>query len=337
MATVHSFWQKKTVIVTGGAGFLGSHVVELLEERGVAKIIVPRSKEFDLTSEARVNDLIASTKPDIIIHLAAVVGGIGANKINPAKYFHANLTMGVHLLHQAHVNNVSKFVGVGTICSYPKFCPIPFKEDHIWDGYPEETNAPYGLAKKMMMVGAQAYKQQYGLNAITLLPVNLYGPGDNFSPKSSHVIPALIKKVLEAKAENRTYVNVWGDGTPTREFLYVEDAALGIVEASEKYDSQEPMNLGTGKEISIKDLTRVIADLCEFDGEVIFDTSKPNGQPRRCLDVSRAKKTIGFEAKTDFRDGLRNTIDWYTKNCISPEPTLIKLDDRGQSRTEAER
>ncbi len=327
------FFQKRRVLVTGGSGFLGSFVVEKLQERGCKDIFVPRSKDYDLVEMDAVKRLYNEAKPDIVIHLAARVGGIGANRANPGKFFYDNLMMGVQLMEVGRQVGIEKFVAIGTVCAYPKFTPVPFKEEDIWEGYPEETNAPYGLAKKMLLVQAQSYRQQYGFNAIYLLPVNLYGPRDNFDPESSHVIPALIRKFIEAQravgskeyglgTDKTAYsvlptshsppaVVVWGTGTPTREFLYVEDAAEGILLATEKYNKPDPVNLGTGFEISIKDLVELIAKLTDFKGEIIWDTSKPDGQPRRMLDVSKAEKEFGFKAKTTFEEGLRKTIDWY--------------------------
>ena len=306
----NSFWQGKRVCVTGGAGFLGSFVVEKLKARG-AGVFIPTIEEYDLTKIESINIMLDKANPDIIIHLAAQVGGIGANREHPAEFFYNNLMMGVQLIHAAYERKVSKFVALGTICAYPKFTPVPFHEDDLWIGYPEETNAPYGLAKKMLLVQSQAYRQQYGFNSIFLMPVNLYGPRDNFNPESSHVIPALIRKCLEAKAENAPSIEVWGDGSPTREFLYVEDAAEGILLATEKYNGSEPVNLGSGMEISIKDLVTLIAKLTGFNGELIWDASKPNGQPRRRLDVTRAEKEFGFKAQVGFEEGLRRTIEWY--------------------------
>lgn len=308
------FWSTQRVIVTGGAGFLGRVVVSQLKAKGCRHIMVPRSTQYDLCKEAAIKKLITTVKPTMIIHLAAVVGGIGANRENPGKFFYENLMMGVQLIEQARLLGVPKLVAVGTICAYPKFCPIPFKEDDIWCGYPEETNAPYGLAKKMLLVQSQAYRQQYGYNSIYLLPVNLYGPGDNFSLSSSHVIPALIRKCVEAKARRDAFITVWGTGKATREFLYVDDAARGIIMAAEKYNSSEPVNLGAGFEISIKDLVNLIVQLTGFKGKVMWDKTKPDGQPRRCLDVSRARKEFGFTAKTDFKTGLRRTIQWYIRH-----------------------
>ena len=301
----------KRICVTGGAGFLGNHLIRRLKEHGAREIFVPRYPEYDLVREADIIRMIDTAKPDIIIHLAAKVGGIGANRERPGEFFYDNLMMGVQLIHQSWLKGVEKFVAIGTICAYPKYTPIPFKEEDLWNGYPEETNAPYGLAKKMLLVQSQAYREQYGYNSIFLLPVNLYGPGDNFNPASSHVIPALIRKCFEAKEQGATEIVAWGDGSPTREFIYVEDAAEGITLATERYNSSEPVNIGSGFEISIKDLTETIARLTGFTGGIRWDTSKPNGQPRRKLDTTRAREAFGFEAKTDFEEGLKRTIDWY--------------------------
>jgi GDP-L-fucose synthase len=332
-----NFWKDKRVIVTGGAGFLGSFLVEKLAQRGAADILIPHIENYNLVDGADIHRLLedgmlapekrpasllpAGFRPShlpkfkpsdlVIIHLAARVGGIGANREHPADFFYDNLMMGVELMHQAWQRGVGKFVALGTVCAYPKFTPVPFHEDDLWNGYPEETNAPYGLAKKMLLVQAQAYRQQYGFNSIFLLPVNLYGPRDNFDPASSHVIPALIRKCLEAHDRAEKEIIVWGDGSPTREFLYVEDAAEGILLASEKYNGPEPVNLGSGYEISIKDLVEMIARLIGFEGKVVWDTNKPNGQPRRGLDVNRALALFGFRAGTPFEDGLRRTIEWY--------------------------
>jgi GDP-L-fucose synthase len=305
------FWDHKRVCVTGGAGFLGSHLIENLQKRGAKDIFVPKIEDYDLVQQKDILRMLDDSHPDMIIHLAAHVGGIGANREHPAEFFYDNLMMGVQLMHEAYKRGVGKFVAIGTVCAYPKFTPVPFKEDDIWNGYPEETNAPYGLAKKMLLVQAQAYRQQYGYNALFLLPVNLYGPRDNFRPESSHVIPALIKKCVEAKENGDKEIVIWGDGSPTREFIYVEDAAEGIASAAENYNDSEPVNIGSGNEISIKNLALLIARLTGFEGQMVFDTSKPNGQPRRGLDVTRAEKLFGFRAKTDFETGLRNTIDWY--------------------------
>lgn len=305
------FWENKRVLVTGGAGFLGSYVVDKLHARGCRDVEVPRSKTHDLTRQAAIVDLLREARPDLIIHLAAVVGGIGANRENPGSFFYQNLMMGTMLMEGARLAGVAKFVAIGTICAYPKHTPVPFQESDLWSGYPEETNAPYGLAKKMMLVQAQAYRQQYDFNAIYLLPVNLYGPRDNFDPASSHVIPALIKKCEDARTSGAPYIEVWGDGSATREFLYADDAAEGILLASESYDGAEPINLGSGMEITIKDLTYLIAELCGYEGEIRWDATKPNGQPRRCLDTRRARDCFGFTARTVFRDGLVKTIEWY--------------------------
>ncbi len=315
----NQFWRDKRVIVTGGAGFLGSFVVKGLQERGIAEIIVPRSRDYDLRDIDAIRQLmsdatVAGKAPDMLIHLAAHVGGIGANRKYPAEFFYDNLMMGVPLMHEAWKAGIDKFVAIGTVCAYPKYTPVPFKEEDLWNGYPEETNAPYGLAKKMLLVQSQAYRQQYGYNSIFLLPVNLYGPGDNFDPESSHVIPALIRKCLEAKERGEDHIVAWGDGSPTREFLYVEDAAEGILLAAERYNDSEPVNLGSAFEISIKDLLETIVRLTGFEGEIIWDTSKPNGQPRRKLDVTRAREWFGFESWTSFEDGLRETIAWYQQH-----------------------
>jgi len=303
----------KRVVVTGGAGFLGSCVVEKLRGRGCREVVVPRSSDFDLRDRDAITRLYAEARPHVVIHLAAVVGGIGANRANPGRFFYDNAIQGIQLMEYARQRGVEKFVAIGTICAYPKFAPVPFKEDDLWNGYPEETNAPYGLAKKMLLVQAQAYREQYGFNAIYLLPVNLYGPRDNFDLETSHVIPALIRKFAEAKEGGRREVVLWGDGSPTREFLYVEDAAEGILLATERYDGDQPVNLGTGEEIAIRDLASIIASEIDFNGDVIWDTSKPNGQPRRCLDVSRAKGIFDFQATHSLREGLVKTIAWYMK------------------------
>jgi len=307
--------ENKKFVVTGGAGFLGCFVVERLLERGVPKehIFVPRSSEHDLTIWENCQKVVKGQ--DIIIHLAAKVGGIGFNQEKPGELFYDNAIMSIQLMEAARKAQVEKFVAIGTICAYPKFTPIPFREVDLWEGYPEETNAPYGLAKKMMLVQAQAYRQQYGFNAIYLLPVNLFGPKDNFNPKSSHVIPALIRKVDEAKKERRDFIEVWGTGNPTREFLYVEDAAEGIVLATEKYNKSEPVNVGSGMEISTKDLTQTICRLMDYQGKIRWNASKPDGQPRRMLDVSRAKNEFGFRARTTFEEGLQKTIDWYSSHA----------------------
>ena len=302
----------KRVVVTGGMGFLGKNVVRKLEEHRCHEIFVPRSRDYDLVRMEAVERLYMDARPDVVVHLAARVGGIGANMRNPGSFFYENLLMGVQLIEQGRLHGIEKFVAIGTICAYPKFTPVPFKEDDIWNGYPEETNAPYGLAKKMLLVQSQAYRQQYGFNAIYLLPVNLYGPGDNFDPEYSHVIPALIKKVFDAKEKGERSIVAWGTGQASREFLYVEDAAEGIVLATDKYDKPDPVNLGAGFEITIRELAELICELADFNGTIKWDTSKPDGQPRRCLDTSRAKKEFGFVARTDLREGLKRTIEWYS-------------------------
>ena len=314
-----SFWEDKRVIVTGGAGFLGSYIVEKLKERGCKNIFVPLVEDYDLTKEKNVIRLYQDYPADIVIHLAAVVGGIGANRENPGKFYYNNLVMGAMLMEYARQFKVGKFVALGTICAYPKFTPVPFKEKDLWNGYPEETNAPYGLAKKMMLVQSQSYRAQYGFNSIFLLPLNLYGPRDNFDPKSSHVIPALIRKFMEAKDGGEDKVVCWGTGKPTRGFLYVEDAAEGILLATEKYNKSDPVNLGTDLEISIKDLAELIAKLVGFKGKIRWDTTKPDGQPRRKLDTSRAEREFGFKAKMDFEEGLKRTIELYRKSMDSSE------------------
>ena len=313
-----SFWAGKRVWVTGGTGFLGRVVARKLEERGCRAIFATGRADGDLTDLADVKRLLAELRPDIIIHLAAFVGGIGANREHPAEFFHQNLMMGVQLMHEAWQSGVAKFVAIGTVCAYPKFATIPFREDDIWDGYPEETNAPYGLAKKMLLVQAQAYRQQYGWDAIYLLPVNLYGEGDNFDPASSHVIPALVRKFVEAQEQGHDHIVAWGDGSPTREFVYVEDAAEGILLAAERYNGEAPVNIGSGMEISIRDLTQTVARHVGFTGEIRWDTSKPNGQPRRQLDVSRAEREFGFRAQVGFDEGLRRTVAWYRAHAATP-------------------
>jgi GDP-L-fucose synthase len=315
--TMASFWSDKRVVVTGGAGFLGSFVVEQLRAKGCRQIVTPRSQDYDLVQMEAVRRLYAETNPDIVIHLAARVGGIGANQANPGRFFYDNLMMGSQLMEVGRQRGLKKFVALGTICAYPKFAPIPFKEEDIWNGYPEETNAPYGLAKKMMLVQSQAYRQQYGFNSIVLFPVNLYGPRDNFDLQTSHVIPALIRKCAEAQQAGRSEIVLWGDGTPTREFLYVEDAADGILQASEQYNDSLPLNLGTGEEVTIKNLAIMIAAEIGYQGRIIWDTTKPNGQPRRCLDVGRIKQVIGFQAKHSLRMGLKKTIHWFQANQAS--------------------
>jgi GDP-L-fucose synthase len=336
-----NFWNGKRVMITGGAGFLGSFVTEKLVARGVTDILIPRIENYNLTDRDDINRLLddalqpadkipahlqystisvqpstLNIQPDnlVIIHLAANVGGIGANREHPAEFFYDNLMMGVELMHQSWQRGVGKFTAIGTVCAYPKFTPVPFKEEDLWIGYPEETNAPYGLAKKMMLVQSEAYRQQYGFNSIFILPVNLYGPRDNFNPKSSHVIPALIRKAVEAQESGAKEIVAWGDGSPTREFLYVEDAAEGIVTATEKYNSSEPVNLGSGYEISIKDLTEMIIHMVGFEGKLVWDTEKPNGQPRRGLDVSRARERFGWSAQVPFEEGMQRTIGWFKAN-----------------------
>ena len=308
------FWQGKRVCVTGGAGFLGSYVLEKLGLRGAADVFVPRSEEYDLVHQADIIKMLDQARPDIVIHLAARVGGIGANLEHPADFLYDNLMMGVQLIHESWKKWIEKVVAVGTICAYPKYTPLPFKEENLWEGYPEETNAPYGLAKKMLLVQAQAYRQQYGFNTIYLLPVNLYGPRDNFSPASSHVIPALVRRFVEAGEAGKKEVVNWGDGSPTREFVYAGDAAEGILLAAERYNGPEPVNIGSGEEISIKDLAEKIARLTGYQGKLVWDASKPNGQPRRMLDTERASKYFGFRAAMSFDDGLARTIEWFRDN-----------------------
>ncbi|MCD4668979.1 MAG: GDP-L-fucose synthase [Actinomycetia bacterium] len=301
----------KKIVVTGGAGFLGKYVIEKLKDRGCSNIFIPKIEEYDLRNLNDIIKIYKLAKADIVIHLAAVVGGIGANRENPGSYFYDNLIMGIQLIEEARKSGIEKFVAIGTICAYPKFTPVPFKEEDLWNGYPEETNAPYGLAKKMLLVQSQAYRQQYGFNSIFLLPVNLYGPNDNFDPKSSHVIPALIKKFYEAKINNDPEVIVWGTGNATREFFYVEDCAEAIVLATEKYDKPDPVNIGAGFEISIKNLANLIGEIIGFKGKIVWDTSKPDGQPRRCLNTLRDEREFEFKAKTGFEKGLEKTIEWY--------------------------
>ncbi len=311
------FWENNRFCVTGGAGFLGKVVCRKLIERGAKNLFIPEIDQYDLVQLSSIRQVLDDAQPDVIIHLAAQVGGIGANREHPAEFFYNNLMMGSQLMHEAWQKKVKKFVAIGTICAYPKFTPVPFKEENLWNGYPEETNAPYGLAKKMLLVQAQAYRQQYGFNSIFLLPVNLYGPGDNFNPSSSHVIPALIRKCVESNEKGNKEIEVWGDGSPTREFLYVEDAAEAILLATEKYNDSEPVNLGSGYEISIKELVNLIAKLTGFTGQMRWDTSKPNGQPRRALDTKRALDYFGFHAQMPFEEGLKKTIDWYLQNMKS--------------------
>lgn len=310
------YLKDKRIVITGGAGFLGHHLQTRLQGHGVLpeQLLIPLLEDYDLTREADVVRMYDDMRPDVVIHLAAEVGGIGANRENPGRYFYANMAMGLHLVEQARLHNVEKFVQIGTVCAYPKFTPVPFKEEDIWNGYPEETNAPYGIAKKAMLVMLQGYRQQYGMNGIYLLPVNLYGPGDNFNPASSHVIPALIKKIVDAMDAGQDAIECWGTGSASREFIYAADAAEGIVLATEKYNGSEPVNIGAGSEITIKDLVEKIANLVGFDGEIRWDPSKPDGQPRRCLDTSRAREYFDFEAQTDFDTGLKATIEWYRQN-----------------------
>ena len=308
------FWRGRRVMVTGGGGFLGKSVVRRLESAGGDEVFVPRSKDYDLRSPEGIGRALADGRPQMIIHLAAVVGGIGANRENPGRFFYENAVMGIQLMEQARLSGVEKFVTIGTVCSYPKHTPVPFHEDDLWNGYPEETNAPYGLAKKMLLVQGQAYRQQYGFNVIHLIPVNLYGPGDNFDPASSHVIPALIKKCVDARQAGDQSIQVWGSGSASREFIYVDDAAIGIVLGAERYDGADPVNLGVGAEITIRELAELIASLTGFTGELRWDITKPDGQPRRALDTSRATAAFGFTAATSFADGLRRTIEWYSRS-----------------------
>ncbi len=305
-----SFWTDKRVCVTGGAGFLGSFVLEELERRGATDVFVPRLEEYDLRTLEGIQRALRDSRPDLIIHLAAVVGGIGANRANPGRFYYDNAIMGIQLIEQARLMGVGKFLALGTICAYPKFTPVPFREEDLWNGYPEETNAPYGLAKKMMLVQLQGYREQYGYNGIFLLPVNLYGPRDNFHPETSHVIPAMIRKMVAGRDQGEPVV-LWGDGTPTREFLYVEDCARGILDAAERYDGPDPVNLGSGMEISIRDLAELIAKHVGYEGSIEWDTSQPNGQPRRSLDVSRSRERFGWAARVDFEEGIRKTVEWW--------------------------
>ncbi len=307
----------KRIVVTGGGGFLGSFVVDALKARGCEQVFVPRKREFDLTTTEGIEKMFSAYRPEVIFHLAAVVGGIGANKENPGSFFYQNAIMGLHLIEAARVHGVEKTIVAGSICSYPKFTPVPFKEDDLWNGYPEETNAPYGIAKKSLLVMCQAYRQQYGMNAIFLMPVNLYGPRDNFDLESSHVIPALIRKAVEARDAGAGEIICWGDGSPTREFLYVEDAAEGLICGAEQYDGADPVNLGSGFEVSIKDLTEKIAQLSGFNGKLVWDTARPNGQPRRMLDTTRAFERFGFRAKVNLEEGLAKTIAWYEQNPVA--------------------
>jgi GDP-L-fucose synthase len=308
------FWAGRSVLVTGGAGFLGSHVVALLNEAGAKHIVVPRREEYDLTVQKDVQRLLSRTRPDVLLHLAAEVGGIGANMTSPGRFFYANLAMGLHLIEESRRQGVAKYVQVGTVCSYPKHCTVPFRETELWDGYPEETNAPYGIAKKALLVQLGAYRSQYGFNGIYLLPVNLFGPGDNFDLESGHVIPALIRKMVEANESGREQVVLWGTGSASREFLFVEDCAIALLMATERYDEPEPVNLGTGSEITIRELASMIADIVGYGGEIKNDPKRPDGQPRRCLDTSRATASFGFRARTSLRDGLDKTVEWYLAN-----------------------
>ncbi len=311
------FWENKRVVVTGGAGFLGSYLVDMLQKKSCGEVFVPRSKEYNLVEEDAVRRLYSDAKPDIVIHLAAACGGIGANMKNPGQFFFDNIKMGTQLIDEGRHWGVEKFVAIGTVCAYPKFTKAPFKEEDLWNGYPEETNAPYGLAKKMLLAQSMAYREQYGFNSIFLVPANLYGPRDSFDPDRSHVIPAIIKKCLEAKQGGNGEVVCWGDGSPTREFLYAEDCARAILLATEHYNKSEPVNIGTGSEISIKDLAALIRDLVDYPGRIVWDATKPNGQPRRYLDVSKARKEFGFVAKVDLEEGLRRTIEWYLAQHVS--------------------
>ena len=316
------FWADKTVLVTGGGGFLGQHVVAKLNAAGCVKVVASSKSEYDLREREQIVRLLTNAKPDLVIHLAASVGGIGANQSHPAEFFYDNAIMGIELIEQARRLNVRKFVCLGTICAYPKFAHLPFCEEDLWNGYPEETNAPYGLAKKMLLVQSQAYRQEYGFNCIYLLPVNLYGPKDNFDPQTSHVIPALIRKMLEAKIRGERTVTLWGTGTVSREFLYVEDAAEAILLAAERYDKPEPVNVGSGNEISIRELATLLCKLTGFEGELVWDRTQPDGQPRRRLDVTRAEREFGFLARTSLAAGLRQTIEWYEK-CGTPHQGRI--------------
>ncbi len=313
---------RKRIIITGGAGFLGSHVVEKLKERGCERLVVPRRRDYDLTRPDAIERLLSKHQPDVVIHLAALVGGIGANRLNPGRFFYENAIMGIQLIEACRRHRVEKTVVLGTICAYPKYTPAPFCEDSLWNGYPEETNAPYGIAKKALLIQCQTYREQYGMNAIFLLPVNLYGPRDNFDPQSSHVIPALIRKCAEAVAAGSNEIVLWGDGSPTREFLYVADAAEGIVTATEDYNRAEPVNLGSGVEISIRELAEQIARMTGFHGSIRWDASQPNGQPRRQLDVTRAEREFGFRARTSFEEGLQRTIEWYFASRRAPAAEL---------------
>ncbi|HKZ55542.1 MAG TPA: GDP-L-fucose synthase [Anaerolineales bacterium] len=319
------FWRGRRFCITGGSGFLGSYVVEKMKKRGAKEVFVPRIEHFNLVEREAIQRMLRDAKPDVVLHLAANVGGIGANRARPAEFFFDNLMMGTQLMHESYRYGAEKFVAIGTVCSYPKYTPVPFREDDLWNGYPEETNAPYGLAKKMMLVQSQAYRQQYGFNSIFLIPVNLYGPRDNFDLETSHVIPALIRKCIEAQVRGDPKVILWGDGSPTREFLFVEDAAEGILLATERYDDSQPVNLGSGREISVSELAHTIARLSGFEGQFEWDTTRPNGQPRRGLDVSRAESLFGFRAQVPFEEGLRRTVDWFRERHakMSSEERLV--------------
>ena len=318
-------WTRGRVMVTGGGGFLGHAVVARLRSAGAEEIFVPRSRDYDLRTLDGVERSLADGRPDLVIHLAATVGGIGANRENPGRFFYENAIMGIQLLEQARLAGVAKFVTIGTVCSYPKFTPVPFHEDALWDGYPEETNAPYGLAKKMLLVQSQAYREQYGMNAIYLVPVNLYGPGDNFDPASSHVIPALIKKCVDARDAGAAEIEVWGSGAASREFLYVDDGAEGIVLGAEQYDAPEPVNLGVGHEVTIRELVTLIAEATGFTGEIRWDPSRPDGQPRRALDTTRARELFGFVARMPFAEGLRRTVEWYEAQRAGASVSAARL------------
>jgi len=318
----------KRIVVTGGAGFLGGPVCRRLQDRGCRSVVVPRRREYDLTREQDVLRLYQDTRPDVVLHLAAEVGGIGANMDNPGRFFYANLAMSLHLIEHARINGIDLFVQVGTVCAYPKHTPVPFKEDDLWNGYPEETNAPYGIAKKAALVMLDGYRRQYGLDSAYVLPVNLYGPGDNFDEKTSHVIPALVRRFIDASERGDETVDCWGSGTISREFLYVDDAAEGVIRAAERMQEPVPINLGTGNEIRIKDLAELIARLCGFEGEIRWDTSKPDGQPRRCLDTSRAADLLGWKAEVDFEQGLRRTIEWYRSTLLAAPDRVARPTER---------
>ena len=325
------FWSTRRVLVTGGNGFLGSHILKRLEALGADQVTAPTVAEYDLTDSQAVTDVIRDSDPDIVIHLAAEVGGIGANREQPGRFFYANMVMGVHMIEEARRARVAKFVQLGTICAYPKHTPVPFREEDLWNGYPEETNAPYGIAKKALLVQLQAYSAQYGFNGVYLLPVNLYGPRDNFDPASSHVIPALIRKMVEAVDEGRDEVVLWGTGQASREFLFVDDCARAVLLAAEHYDSSEPVNLGTGREITVRDLAAHIASVVGFEGQLTYDSSKPDGQPRRCLDTSRAEGAFGFRASVPFEEGLRRTVAWFRENRSDSTARPVALSPDSQS------